>query len=59
MKIPFNKPFIAGKELYYISQAVIEKTRLAGDGYFAGKCQTWLEKKLKCEKFVGRRSYPV
>ena len=21
-KIPFNKPFIAGKELYYISQAV-------------------------------------
>jgi len=23
MKIPFNKPFIAGKELYYIAQAVM------------------------------------
>ena len=29
--IPFNKPFIAGKELYNIAQAVL-KGHLAGDG---------------------------
>jgi len=28
IKIPFNKPFIAGKELFYIAQAVIEITTL-------------------------------
>jgi len=50
MKIPFNKPFVAGKELYYIAQAVIEKTCLAGDGYFTRKCQAWLEHNLECEK---------
>ena len=30
-RIPFNKPFIAGKELYNIAQAVING-HLAGDG---------------------------
>jgi dTDP-4-amino-4,6-dideoxygalactose transaminase len=31
--IPFNKPFIAGKKLYYIAQAVT-LGNVAGDGYF-------------------------
>jgi dTDP-4-amino-4,6-dideoxygalactose transaminase len=48
--IPFNKPFIAGKELLYISQAVMENSQLAGDGYFSRKCQAWLEEKLSCMK---------
>ena len=30
--IPFNKPFVVGKELYYIAQAVIEHRRLSGGG---------------------------
>lgn len=47
--IPFNKPFIAGKELYYISQAVI-KSHLSGDGYFTERCHKWLEKQLQCSK---------
>jgi dTDP-4-amino-4,6-dideoxygalactose transaminase len=34
IKIPFNKPFIAGKELFYIAQAVIENHHTAGDGPF-------------------------
>lgn len=49
IKIPFNKPFIVGNELYNIAQAVI-KGHLAGDGYFTKQCHTWLEKRLGCKK---------
>jgi dTDP-4-amino-4,6-dideoxygalactose transaminase len=30
-KIPFNMPFIAGKELYYIAQSVLSG-QISGDG---------------------------
>lgn len=40
--IPFNKPFIIGKELYYIAQAVLSG-HLAGDGMFTNRCHRWLE----------------
>jgi dTDP-4-amino-4,6-dideoxygalactose transaminase len=49
-KIPFNKPFIVGKELFYIAQAVIENRHTAGDGPFTKKCQAWLEERLGCRK---------
>lgn len=42
-KIPFGKPFIAGKELYYIAQAVMEG-HLSGDGPFSARCEHWLER---------------
>jgi dTDP-4-amino-4,6-dideoxygalactose transaminase len=48
LKIPFNKPFIVGKELFYIAQAVIENHHTAGDGPFTKKCQAWLEARLGC-----------
>ncbi len=51
-KIPFNKPFIAGKELFYIAQAVIENNHTAGDGPFTKKCQAWLEERLSCRKVL-------
>lgn len=47
LNIPFNKPFIAGKELYYIAQAVING-HLSGDGQFTKRCHQWLEEQLKC-----------
>jgi len=50
MKIPFNKPFIVGKELSYIAQAVLVEMRLAGDGGFTQKCHQWLEQRLGCSK---------
>lgn len=50
MKIPFNKPFISGKELFYIAQAIIENKHTAGDGPFTKKCNAWLEKYLSCRK---------
>lgn len=52
IKIPFNKPFIAGKELYYIAQAVMENNHTAGDGPFTKKCQAWLEERLNCRKVL-------
>ncbi|MEM7411067.1 MAG: dTDP-4-amino-4,6-dideoxygalactose transaminase [Myxococcota bacterium] len=42
-RIPFNKPFIVGKELFYISQAVLEG-QLAGNGAFTRRCEAWLER---------------
>lgn len=49
MKIPFNKPYMTGKELWYISQAHASG-HLAGDGQFTRKCSTWLEQQIGCRK---------
>ncbi len=51
MTIPFNKPFIVGKELYYIAQAVL-KGQIAGDGFFSQKCHTLLEEKFHAKKIL-------
>lgn len=40
--IPFNKPYMTGKELWYISQAH-HNGHLSGDGPFTRKCNEWLE----------------
>lgn len=42
MNIPFNQPYIAGKELWYIAHAHANR-QLAGDGEFTKKCHAWLE----------------
>lgn len=42
MHVPFNKPYMTGKELWYIAQAHHEGW-LAGDGGFTRKCNAWLE----------------
>ena len=40
--IPFNKPYMTGKELWYIAQAHA-KGHLAGDGSYTQQCHAWLE----------------
>lgn len=47
--IPFNKPFIAGKELFYIAQAVL-KLHLSGDGPYTKRCHEWLQSRLGCKR---------
>ncbi len=47
--IPYNKPSLTGKELYYIADAVIEN-HLSGDGKYTKKCHQWFEKILPCNK---------
>ena len=49
MKIPFNKPYMTGKELWYISQAHANG-HLAGDGVFTKKCHAWLEARTGAKK---------
>lgn len=48
--IPFNRPFIVGKELEYIAQAVKVESHLSGNGPFTKNCQKWLEDQLGCAK---------
>lgn len=47
--ITFNKPYMTGKELFYISQAH-HNMMLAGDGSFTKRCHEWLEHKSGCDK---------
>ncbi len=49
MKIPFNKPFIIGKEVDYIRRSV-RSGHIAGDGIFTKRCHSFLEKKLNARK---------
>ncbi len=51
MNIPFNKPFIAGKELYYIAQAVTYGN-IAGDGHFTEKCAGLFEERFGIAKVL-------
>jgi dTDP-4-amino-4,6-dideoxygalactose transaminase len=48
-KIPFNKPTIVGKELFYISEA-IHRGHASGDGSFTKKCHQFLEQSLGIPK---------
>lgn len=40
--IPFNKPYLSGRELEYIQQA-IQKGQLSGNGWFTHQCQRFFE----------------
>ena len=47
--IPFNRPYMTGKELYYIAESHFNG-RLAGDGPFTKCCHDWLEERTGCSK---------
>ena len=49
--IPFNKPFIAGKELYYIAQAVTNG-HISGDGKFTLACARFFESAFQIKKVL-------
>ena len=49
VRIPFNQPYMTGKELGYIGQAHANG-HLAGDGDFTKKCSAWLEQRTGCRK---------
>lgn len=54
--IPFNRPYIAGKEMYYIAKAVLGG-RSSGDGPFTKKCHAFIEKILSTPKALLTQSY--
>ena len=47
--IPFNKPYMTGRELWYIAQAHTNG-HLAGDGMFTKNCHAWLETRTGARK---------
>ena len=47
--IPFNKPFLTGKEAHYMYQAVYAG-QLSGNGAFTKKCQHFFEEKYGFKK---------
>ena len=49
--IPFNKPFLTGKEVHYMYQAVYTG-KLSGNGVFTKKCQQFFEEKYGFKKAI-------
>lgn len=49
--IPFNKPFLTGKETEYIQQAVASG-KISGDGMFTKKCHQFFEEKFGFKKVL-------
>ncbi len=49
MKIPFNRPFLTGKETRYIEEAVASG-KISGDGMFTQKCHQFFEEKFNFGK---------
>ncbi len=47
--IPFNKPFLTGKEAHYMYQAVYTG-KLSGNGVFTKKCQSFFEQRYGFKK---------
>lgn len=47
--IPFNKPYLTGKETTYITEAVASG-KISGDGIFTKKCHAYFENKFNFNK---------
>jgi dTDP-4-amino-4,6-dideoxygalactose transaminase len=51
MNIGFNKPYLSGKEMEYISQAVAFR-KISGDGMFTKRCHEFFERKYGFKKVL-------
>lgn len=49
--IPFNKPYLTGKETHYIYDAV-NSGKISGNGKYTQKCQTFFEQKYGFKKVL-------
>jgi dTDP-4-amino-4,6-dideoxygalactose transaminase len=45
--IPFNKPYLTGKETHYIYDAVNTHGQISGNGYYTKKCHQFLKNRYK------------
>jgi dTDP-4-amino-4,6-dideoxygalactose transaminase len=50
-RVPFNKPFISGKELYYVAQSIVNG-KIAGDGRFTSQCARLLEEQFDVNRVL-------
>jgi len=51
MKIPLNRPSLAGRELEYIKDA-LRRGQISGDGHYTRRCSSILEKRLKATRVL-------
>jgi len=49
LNIPFNKPYLTGKEMHYMYQAVYSG-KISGNGMFTKKCQDYFEQRYGFKK---------
>lgn len=49
--IPFNKPFISGKELFYIANSVM-RGQISGNGFYTKKCESYLQEFTHCNNVL-------
>jgi len=49
IKIPFNKPYLTGKEMHYIYQAVYSG-KISGNGMYTQTCQKYFEERYGIKK---------
>ena len=50
MKIGFNTPYLTGKEMHYVYDAVNNRLQLSGNGYYTKLCQKFFEEKYGFKK---------
>jgi dTDP-4-amino-4,6-dideoxygalactose transaminase len=48
-RVPFNRPFITGRELHYIAEAVT-RSGVGGDGVFTQRCSRFFESRFGIKK---------
>ena len=51
MKIPFNKPYLTGKEMHYMYQAIYSG-KISGNGMYTQKCHKYFEDKYGFKKVL-------
>lgn len=51
MKIPFNKPYLTGKEMHYMYQAIYSG-KISGNGMYTQKCHKYFEEKFGFKKVL-------
>lgn len=51
MRIPFNRPYITGRELEYMQQS-INSGNIIGNGEFTKKCESLMEEKFHAKKVL-------
>jgi dTDP-4-amino-4,6-dideoxygalactose transaminase len=51
MRIPFNVPFVHGREVEYIREAIANR-HFAGNGPFTAKCHSWLQNRMQVDKVL-------
>ncbi|HQG76883.1 MAG TPA: dTDP-4-amino-4,6-dideoxygalactose transaminase [Bacteroidales bacterium] len=51
LRIPFNKPYLTGKEMHYMYQAIYSG-KISGNGMFTQKCHRFFEEKFGFRKVL-------